>query len=162
MPDRKKVLKAAAAMILTIAAAVWMSVPHTYLVLRHRDTGRPYARFAMGEGGQFSVEFRHSVNLSPVTDVYRIEDGEIYVEETKYYHFGAGVQTELNEGETLTYTDDGAMVVGNIHQNRSGVTYVVGTVYDHLLTVGEGERVSLRDLCGKNAPVRFTYEFQLL
>ncbi|GKH51517.1 MAG: DUF1850 domain-containing protein [Oscillospiraceae bacterium] len=114
----------------------------------------------MKEGERFSVEFKHSINLSPVIDVYQIEDGNIYVEETIYYHFGAGVQTELNEGETLSYGEDGSMIVGNIHQLRNNVGYIVGTVYDHLLTVN-GREISLRDLCGKNAAVRFNYEWQL-
>ena len=114
----------------------------------------------MQEGERFSVQFKHSINLSPVIDVYEIEGRDIYVEETIYYHFGAGVQTQLNEGETLTYGDDGSMVVGNIHQKRNNVGYIVGTVYDHVLTV-DGQEISLRDLCGKNTAVRFNYEFQL-
>lgn len=155
-----KPLSAAAAIILIIAAAFLILSPKWCLTLRDRDTGELYARYPMGEGGQFSVEFKHSVNLSPVIDVYRIEDGRIYVEQTIYYHFGAGVQTELNEGETLTYGEDGSMVVGNIHQDRTGVSYIVGTVYDHVLTVGD-KPVSLTELCGKNTAVRFDYEFCL-
>ena len=53
------------------------------------------------------------------------------------------------------------MVIGNIHQDRTNVGYIVGTVSDHVLNVN-GEDVSLRDLCGKNAPVRFNYEFWLV
>lgn len=146
-------------MVIIIAAALLFS-PHSFLTLRNRDTGELYGRYPMKEGGRFSVEFKHSINLSPVIDVYQIEDGNIYVEETIYYHFGAGVQTELNEGETLTYGEDGSMIVGNIHQLRNNVGYIVGTVYDHLLTVN-GREISLRDLCGKNAAVRFNYEWQL-
>ena len=54
-----------------------------------------------------------------------------------------------------------AMVIRNIHQDRTNVGYIVGTVSDHVLNVN-GEDVSLRDLCGKNAPVRFNYEFWLV
>ncbi len=90
------------------------------------------------------------------------------MEETTYCSFGAGVQTELNPGETLdkVYVDrpdykGWAMVIRNIHQDRTDVGYIVGTVSDHVLNVN-GEDVSLRDLCGKNAPVRFNYEFWLV
>ena len=34
------------------------------------------------------------------------------------------------------------------------LTYVVGTVYDHMLTIG-GEQVNLRALCGRNSRVHF-------
>ena len=66
-----------------------------YLTLRNRDTGEVYARYKMGEGDRFSVTFIHSVNKYPLTDTYEIENKTIYVEETTYCSFGAGVQTEL-------------------------------------------------------------------
>ena len=149
-----------AAIILIIAATLFMGlfIPQHYLTVKDRDTGELYARYPMGEGDRFSIEFKHSVNLSPVIDIYEIQDGNIYVEETVYYHFGAGVQTQLNEGETLTYGEDGAMIVGNIHQNRNDVQYIVGTLYDHILTVDE-QQINLRQLCGKNTKIRFNYEF---
>ena len=156
-------IKAAAAIITAIIAAALFILVHTgnYLTLRNRDTGEIYARYRMNEGDRFSVTFVHSVNKYPLTDTYEICDGKIYVEETKYKAFGAGVQTELNPGEIHSYTDDGAMLISNIHQDRTNVGYIVGTVYDHVLTVN-GEEVSLRDLAGRNAPVRFNYEFWLL
>ncbi|MCR5826063.1 MAG: DUF1850 domain-containing protein [Oscillospiraceae bacterium] len=133
--------------------------------MRNRDTGALYARYRMGEGERFSVTFIHSVNNYPLTDTYEIEDKNIYVEETTYCSFGAGVQTELNPGEVLdkVYLDrpdyqGWAMVIRNIHQLRNNVGYIVGTVSDHVLTVN-GQDVSLRNLCGRNAAVRFNYEF---
>ena len=154
-------IKVVAAIIIFIVAATLLITPHHYLTIRNRDTGELFKRFAIKEGDRFSVEFKHSINLSPVIDVYEIEDGNIYVEETIYYHFGAGVQTELNPGETLTYGDDGSMIVGNIHQKRNNVGYIVGTVWDHMLTV-DGQIINLRELCGRNTPVRFNYEFFIL
>ena len=156
-------VKAAAAIIVCIIAAAFLTLPHTgyYLTLRSRDTGEVYARYRMHEGERFSVTFEHSVNHYLLTDTYEINDGKIYVEETKYGAFGAGVQTELNPGEVLSYTEDGAMLISNIHQDRSNVGYIVGTVYDHVLSVN-GEEISLRDMCGRNAAVRFNYEFWLL
>ena len=156
----KRLVKAVAAIILIIAAAALALSPGKCLTVRDRDTGHLYARYPMGEGDRFSVQFKHSVNLSPVIDIYEIEENEIYVEETVYYHFGAGVQTELNEGEVLSYGEDGSMIISNIHQNRTGVNYIVGTVYDHILTVGE-KQISLRDLCGRNTAIRLDYEFCL-
>lgn len=156
----------AAAIILIIAAALSLGLrAGWYLSVRNRDTGELYARYRMGDGDRFSVTFIHSVNNYPLTDVYEIEDKNIYVEETIYCSFGAGVQTELNPGELLdrVYIDrpdyqGWAMVIRNIHQQRNNVGYIVGTVSDHVLTVN-GQEVSLRDMCGRNAAVRFNYEF---
>ena len=159
-------MAAAAAMILIIAAAVFLNERSGwYLTVRNRDTHALYARYRMGEGDRFSVTFIHSVNNYPLTDTYEIEDKNIYVEETVYCSFGAGVQTELNPGETLdkVYIDrpdyqGWAMVIRNIHQLRNNVGYIVGTVSDHVLHVN-GQDVSLRTMCGRNAAVRFNYEF---
>lgn len=162
---KQHITVAAAAIILIIAAAVSLaSRSGYYLTVRNRDTHELYARYRMGEGDRFSVTFIHSVNNYPLTDTYEIEDGNIYVEETVYCSFGAGVQTELNPGEVLdkVYIDrpdyqGWGMVIRNIHQLRNNVGYIVGTVSDHVLTVN-GQDVSLRDMCGRNAAVRFNYE----
>ena len=167
MKSRKRITAAAAIIVIIAVAVLLIPLAGYYLTLRNRDSGEVYARYRMGEGDRFSVTFTHSVNKYPLTDIYEIEDKTIYVEETVYCSFGAGVQTELNPGETLSeiYVDredyhGQAMVIGNIHQDRTNVGYIVGTVYDHVLNVN-GEDVSLRDLCGRNSPVRFNYEFWL-
>lgn len=159
-----KCICAVAAIILIIAATVaFMFCPKTYLTLRD-EHGSIYARYPMEEGDRFSISFIHSVNQYPLTDTFEICDGHIFVEECEYCSFGAGVQTELNPGETMEYVyidkygyQGKAMVIRNIHQNRDNVRYNVGTVSDHYLTVN-GKEISLRDLCGKNAAVYFNYE----
>ena len=113
----------------------------------------------MDEGDWFSVSFVHSVNKSPVTDCYQIRDRAIYVEKTIYYDFGAGVQTQLEGEETLSYGEDGSMIVSGFDREMPDLTYFVGTVSDHTLTVNDGEPVSLRALCGRSSKVRFRYQF---
>lgn len=129
-----------------------------YLVLRNADTGEIYAKYELTEGEWFRVGFVHSVNKSPVIDCYQIKDHHVYVERTIYYNFGAGVQTELEGNETLSYGQDGAMIVSGFHRKMPDLTYFVGTVSDHTLTVNNGKEISLRKLCGRSSKVRFTYE----
>ena len=76
---------------------------------------------------------------------------------TLAYGFGAGVQTQIEEGQTLTYGEDGSMIVSGFDTPMPNLQYIVGTVSDHILTVN-GEEISLRDLCGRNSLVRFVYE----
>lgn len=127
------------------------------LVLRSGKTGKVFARYPMTEGDTFSVTFIHSVNQKPYTDMYRIEEEKIYAEETRFADFGAGVETELNEGEILSTGKDGEVVISHIHKEMKHLSYIVGTVSDHILSVNEKE-ISLRNLCGRNATVVFTYE----
>ncbi len=105
-------------------------------------------------GEEFSIEFIHSVNKSPVEDFYRIEKDGIHVFKTKYYGFGAGVQTELLDGQVLTYEDNGSsMVISGFDVKMDDLQYIVGTVSDHLLRM-DGKEISLRDTCGRNKRIR--------
>ncbi|KXL54504.1 hypothetical protein CLNEO_06110 [Anaerotignum neopropionicum] len=147
-----------AIMVVIIATAIFhMNHTEDCLILRNGRTGNILVSYPMEEGGEFSVRFMHSVNKSPVEDRYRIENGEIVVYETVYYNFGAGVQTELEDGQTLTYGEDGSMIVSGFHKVMLDLSYNVSPVYDHILVVN-GEEVSLRQLCGEDRFITIGYE----
>ena len=128
-----------------------------HLVLRNGDTNEEFARFRVSEGDEFSVRFIHSVNQYPLTDVYEIRDSKIYVVRTIYNNFGAGVQTEIEEGQTLEINENGEMVVSGFNLEMPWLSYIVGTVSDHTLTL-HGKEISLRELCGRNSKVAFSIE----
>ncbi len=152
------VLTAAALIVAAAVILIFLIRPSYTLVLRNASTGEEYGKYPMKMGERFSVEFIHSVNKSAVRDYYEIrENGEIYVVETHYYGFGAGVQTELNPGEELEYGEDGSMMIKNIDKPVPNLVYVVGTVSDHVLRIND-EEISLRELCGRNSKVLFTVE----
>jgi hypothetical protein len=50
------------------------------------------------------------------------------------------------------------MIITGFDKKMDDLVYFVGTVSDHTLTLGDGEEISLRDLCGRNAMVRFSLE----
>lgn len=124
------------------------------LTIYDTETGAVYKNFSVTEGTEFSVEFIHSVNQSPVIDIFRIENESIIADRTVYSSFGAGVQTEIEDGQTLEYDEDGNMVVSGFDIVFPEVKYIVGTVSDHVLRI-EGEYISLTELCGKNAHIAF-------
>jgi hypothetical protein len=157
----KKLLTGAAiVVIIAVSVFVYFACATQCLVLRNGDSGNIIKAFPVRVGDEFSITFVHSVNNSPVTDVYRIQNNSIYVVRTIYYSFGAGVQTELEEGQTLDYGEDGSMIISGFNQHRDNLSYIVGTVSDHILVVNE-ESISLRDLCGRNTTVRFSCERKL-
>lgn len=153
--------KAAAAAIVTAALFVSAGVlllivhllHHDTLVVRDAETGEVYARWDCPDGTQFEIDFIHSVNKSPVIDVFEASDGIIRVVEARYYTFGAGMPTEADQPTwEFSYADDGAIVVTGITYTYDSLNYIVGTVYDHYLTI-HGERVNLRELCGRNTKI---------
>ena len=148
----------AAIMVVVIAAILTFTFRSgNDLVLRNGDTNEEIARFRVSEGDEFSVTFIHSVNQYPLTDVYEIRDGKIYVVRTIYNNFGAGVQTEIEDGQTLEINENGEMVVSGFNMEMPWLSYIVGTVSDHTLTL-HGKEISLRELCGRNTKVAFSVE----
>ena len=125
------------------------------LVLSDSQSGQVYATYPVENGDTYAVEFVHSVNKSPVRDVFEIRDGEIWNTQCIYYGFGAGVEEELAEGEVLTFGENGEMIISNIEKKMDNLVIVVGTISDHTLYIGE-ETISLRDLCGSSSKVQFT------
>ncbi len=140
---------------------LYFSLTDTCLLLKDGDSGRLLAAFPIQNGGEFSVTFVHSVNKTPVTDVYRVRGRGIFVIRTVYYSFGAGVQSEIQDGQTLEYGEDGSMTVSGFDRRMDKLSYIVGTVSDHVLEIG-GRSVGLRGLCGQNTTVRFTVGRRLL
>ncbi len=140
-------------------AAAAICVPPLFrtegLVLSDQISGRVYARLPLEDGEEFSVTFRHSVNKSDVTEIYERRGREIWLTGCVYYGFGAGVAEELDPSWTLETGEAGEMILGNIEMRMDDLTYIVGTVYDHILEIG-GQRIVLNELCGKNAKVHFS------
>lgn len=153
------IIAAASILLLAVLAAAYISVRgYGFLTVRDAGSGKRYARYLMRVGDEFGVGFIHSVNKSPVTDFYELRRDGIYVVRTVYYGFGAGVQTQLEDGQKLEYGEDGSMIITGFDRKMPDLTYIVGTVSDHTLTLNGGRQISLRDLCGRNAHVRFSFE----
>ena len=157
MKPTRKILPAAAAILVIAAVALFLlsRLGEAGLKLTDRDSGRVIARFALADGESFSITFRHSVNKSDVTEIYQRRGSEIWQTGCIYYGFGAGVAEELDPSWTLDTGENGEMILGNIELCMDDLTYVVGTVYDHILTVG-GERIVLNELAGRNRKVHFS------
>lgn len=154
---KKRIVAAVIAFVAVTAAAVCTALffsKSEILVLYNTQSGQVYKAFRMAEGDEFAVEFIHSVNQSPVKDVFVIRNGQIVVDRTVYSAFGAGVQTEIGDGQTLEYDSEGNMVVSGFNIVFDKVKYIVSTVYDHILYI-DGQAVNLTELCGKNAHIAF-------
>ncbi|MFI3249765.1 MAG: DUF1850 domain-containing protein [Eubacteriales bacterium] len=104
-----------------------------------RTTGLVVASYPLNAQGEFSVSFIHSVNLSPVEDFYRVEKGQFVAYQTLYYHFGAGVQTDLADGQSLTVLPDGGMLIEGLDTVISPLLYNISPVYDHILIIEQTE-----------------------
>ena len=147
------------AAIITVIAAVGLS--SRCLTLRDSDSGRLIARWPVDEGAEFSIEFVHSVNQTPVRDVFVVAGMCLRPVETFFFSYGAGMQSELEPGQTLVTHDDGSQSITGYNTESEALHYIVGTVSDHVLTIG-GDDLSLRDFCGRSAAVTLRVERELV
>lgn len=121
------------------------------LEIRGTDSGKMFGKWPLKETGEFSVEFIHSVNQSPVREKFRVDGKTILPYEVRFYSFGAGMQSDLEQGQTMSRDGD-AVVISGFNSPKRELNYIVGTVSDHLLII-EDQVISLRGLCGRNAHV---------
>ncbi|MBQ7922575.1 MAG: DUF1850 domain-containing protein [Clostridia bacterium] len=153
-PKKVVITITAAAVVLLAAVIVLLLAVPQYLLIRDADTGMIRGIRRCPPGYTFAVEFIHSVNLTPVIDTFHAEDGYIQADSSLFYSYGAGMPTELNPGERFSFTEDGGMLISGMSYTYDKLSYIVGTVYDHYLIFPDtGERINLRELCGRNARV---------
>ena len=126
-------------------------VDNKELIIYNYKSGEELARYPISDNDHFYIKFTHSVNMSPVIDYYRFDnDNNTYVYKTIYYNYGAGVETELENNESLSYGDDGSMIISNIDKKIEPLTYYLSNIYDHKLSINDKDEISLWDACGKN------------
>jgi hypothetical protein len=120
------------------------------LEIRDARSGRVYGVWPL-EDGEFAIEFVHSVNQRPVLETFKAEGGNILPLAVRFFSFGAGMQSDLEAGQQMS-RDGEALVITGFNRTVPKLNYIVGTISDHLLYIN-GETVSLRDLCGRNAHI---------
>ncbi len=134
--------------------------PVQCVVMTNAETDEVYFQQPLEADGVFSVSYIHSVNKSNVEEYYRLEEDELYLFRARYRAFGAGVATELDEGQTLSY-EDGYMIIENIHYQIPNLVYRVGTVSDPLIHIGT-QTWHMKDLAPPLTSVRFTIQDKYL
>ena len=143
-----------AALVITGAAFYFIrsnAAHYPSLVIRDADSGKVYGKWLLNAAGEFSIEFIHSVHQSPVRETFRAEKDMISPVSVRFASFGAGMQSDVEEGQTMIQ-DGEFMVISGFKTSYKKLNYIVGTVSDHVLYIN-GENISLRELCGRNAHI---------
>lgn len=131
--------------------------PVRCVIMSNAETGEVYFQQPLESDGVFSVSYTHSVNKSNVEEYYRLdEDEQLCLFRARYRAFGAGVATELEDGQTLSY-EDGYMIIDHIHYQIPNLLYRVGTVSDPLIHIGT-QTWHMKDLAPPLTNVRFTIQ----
>jgi len=116
-------------------------------------SGNLHGRWPLEDSGEFTIEFMHSVNQSPVRETFRLQEGQFTLEYVRFYSFGAGLPFDLQAGQTLSRDGD-AMIISGFDFSLREINLIVGT--DHILFINN-ESISLKELCGQNAHITIRY-----
>ena len=126
------------------------------LVIREGDTKKILWERPVVEGEIVAISFVHSVNQSPVTESYQVMGDEFLFHELRFQTFGAGMPTELYEGERF-HQEGEDMIISGGTRSFSSLHYIVGTISEHVFSMSELE-MPLGETFGKNAKLSFTME----
>ena len=78
--------------VLTLAAAYVLTAPVYTLDMVDFDNGKVLLSVPLHKGEIFSIRYMHSVDVSPVVEVFSLNnEGSIQLEETYFKMFGAGM-----------------------------------------------------------------------
>jgi len=141
------------AAVLLILAALVLLPATKQLIVKDEETGEILYTAGVEAGDCFSLKYIHSVNKSPIEDVFEIlDDNSIILRKSIFLSFGAGVPVELENGQVLDLKDD-RIEINNIDKPISNFLLKVGTVADHTLCIG-GQQVRLDSLAAPKRTVR--------
>jgi len=143
---------------LAVLATFFFSFGHTgslYLELANDSTGEVFLRHPVYQGQEFSVSFIHSVNQSPVNEIYVIKGNRIVLTALEFETFGAGMPTQLEPGHVLVRLPDGGMRIDGFDRAIAELRYMVPRGTDITLTIG-AEQISLSSMDAPGQTVRFS------
>ena len=125
-----------------------------YLLISNEETGEILFRTEAKDGEEFSVSYIHSVNKSPVTEYYQIQDTDIYLTAMRFRAFGAGIPEQPEEGQTMRIEGEDMVIEGYLRPIHN-LCYFVGYTAEHTLHWRD-EAIRLDELTEPGEPVLFS------
>ena len=142
----------AAVIVILLALPLYFSSQN--LVLTNRSTGEILFAQPVQDGIKFSIKFIHSVNQSPVAEIFEIRQNQITLVSLEFEDFGAGMPTELEQGQSLTHLPDGRLQIDGFDRTMSELRYMVGHAADLVLYI-EQKRIPLNQLAEPGTLIEF-------
>ena len=153
---RNRILVVSAALAaLTLSVVILLFFREPYLVLENAESGRIRFITSVQECERFSIGYIHSVNQSPVAEIYEIRDGRIVLVAFEFETFGAGIPTELEPGQTLVHLPGGGMRIEGFDRQMEDLRYLIAHATNLTLYI-QGSEVPLNSLDEAGQSLRFS------
>jgi Uncharacterized conserved protein len=139
-------------LLLAVGTAAALAAPAPTLVIADSDSGAVLYSTTVSEGTTLELDYTHSVERSPVTEHYRITDGQLQQTRIIFESYGWGLPTGA----------DVERIEGQFHapmdRNYDELMITPGPIADQRLTVG-GTQLALYELAGRSS-VRISIEYR--
>ncbi len=119
-----------AVLVATAVGALFASA-ETTLVVADADSGEHLLEVPVNDGDEVVLSYTHSVEKTPVQDVYVVNGTDLQMDKMVFHSYGAG----LPATEPVEQTDDGFVVQAN--ESYEKLPVVPGSIADHTLIVGD-------------------------
>ena len=135
-----------------LAALLFVSLlwENEYLVVEHN--GNLLSAWTINEGERFEVDFMHSLNLSPIVDVFEWTSEGMVLRESLFQTLGGGTPTPADfPGSELVHLDGGFKLTG-IDLPFSAFAILTQEIPNHRISFA-GRELFLLDLVGPGESV---------
>jgi hypothetical protein len=130
---------AAAAWFGCMTASLWAESAGMLLEIVRRADGEVLWSHPVEVGERFTLDYRHSSDLTPVYDVFQVTaQGAFILKEERFDWYGSGL--EFHPSADITFS--GSQTRVRLHRPFARIPLRVGEVAGHTLTVG-GRRLPL-------------------
>lgn len=153
--SRHKIFNYTALVFIIICFFIFtVPVVRQFLIIDYKTDEILYST-SVKPGDRFSITYIHSVNKSPVEDQFELaDDFKLFLRKSIFKSFGAGVPSNLNDGDKFEYFDDRIEVSYNNSRINKFILFV-GVVADHHFLMN-GKDIKLNELSPPQRSVHFT------
>ncbi|GAA3729790.1 hypothetical protein GCM10022378_17870 [Salinicoccus jeotgali] len=145
--------------ISTVALLVILYITTPFHIsISDMETGEVLYSTRIDDGERFSVEYIHSVERSPVKEIFEVRGTDIYTMESHTESFGAGMPYE---GDVMELKD-GKFIISEINRPVHGGALRIrpSSVFPHHIMIGEDDiLISEPPFKGRNLEVNVTRAF---
>ncbi len=110
---------------------LFIIVQFQFLYIEDLGNREVKALFPLRDGENFTIKYTHSVDLLPVYEIYYRKERHIYLRETHFSNFGAGMG--LMEGRGTYTEEDGMLKILDINEKIEPFILRTGKVAKHQL-----------------------------
>lgn len=136
--------------MLFISCAAWLLWPVSCIVLENLQTQKVIYIQPMQPEDELSIGWVHSVELLPWEEIFKIKDGELYMDRTRFKSFGAGVPS-VTAGKSKM--EEGWVVYYDLRQHMPELVYSISKRGRHVLRY-RGQTIDLHKVLPDATPVR--------